>query len=155
MAQRRTWIKPVRIAVMSGFAAALAGCAGTDVQINAPILEAAGINLTSKPQPEPDLEEKPPLVVPPSVDRLPEPGERIVAASDEQWPEDPDVIAKRRAAQAEKERERYCREGDWSDDANIDEFQKTIGREERCPSTLGKAVNEALSDQRQTETQTE
>jgi len=136
-------------------AAFLASCSGTDVQIDAPILEAAGINLTSKPQPEPDLEEKPPLVVPPSVDRLPQPGERQVAATDEQWPEDPDVIAERKAEQAAKERERYCREGDWSDDANIEEFRKAIGREERCPSQLGESVNQALSDSRQTESQSE
>jgi len=134
---------------------ALAGCAGTDVQINAPILEAAGINLTSKPTPEPDLEEKPPLVVPPSTEKLPEPGERKVAAAEEEWPEDPDIIAKRKAEKAEKERERYCREGDWSDDANIEEFRKAIGQEPRCPSRLGEAVSEALTDSPEEKRETE
>ncbi len=123
---------------------ALAGCAGTDVEINAPILEAAGINLTSKPPPEPNLEERPPLVVPPSVERLPEPGERRVAAAEEQWPDDPDLIAKAEAEKAEREREIYCREGDWSGQGGIGEFDRTLGREDRCPSQLGKSISEAL-----------
>lgn len=127
-----------------GLAGALAGCAGADVQIDAPILEAAGINLVSKPPPEPDLEENPPLVVPPSTEKLPEPGERRVATAEEQWPEDPDIIAKNKAEKAEAERERYCREGNWSDDGGIEEFRKTLGQEQRCPSQLGKALSEAL-----------
>jgi hypothetical protein len=129
-----------------GLAGGLAGCAGTDVQVDAPILEAAGINLTSKPPPEPDLAENPPLVVPPDTKELPKPGERKVAeaGSDESWPEDPDVIAKRKAKEAEKKREEYCRKGDWSDDANIEEFRKALGQEQRCPSQLGKALSTAL-----------
>lgn len=129
-----------------GLAGLLAGCAGTDVQIDAPILEAAGINLTSKPPPEPDLAENPPLVVPPETKELPKPGERKVAEanSDEAWPEDPDVIAKRKAKEAEKKREEYCREGDWSGEGGIEEFRKTIDREQRCPSKLGKALSEVL-----------
>ncbi|RIA47384.1 hypothetical protein BXY53_2462 [Dichotomicrobium thermohalophilum] len=133
----------------------LSGCAGTDVQIDAPILEAAGVNLTSKPPPEPDLEEKPPLVVPPTTEKLPEPGERQVATAEEQWPEDPDLIAKRKAEQAEKERERYCREGDWSDDAGIEEFRKNMGQEQRCRSQLGKALSEALGGGSASDGQTE
>ena len=145
MARRHSSIRLAHVGAVGGLAALLSGCAGADVQIDAPILEAAGINLTSKPPPEPDLEEKPPLVVPPSTEALPKPGERQVAAADEQWPEDPDVRAKREAEQAEKERERYCREGDWSDDAGIEEFRKALGQEQRCPSQLGKAISEGLS----------
>lgn len=145
MARRRMSIRLARIGVIGAVAALLAGCAGTDVEIDAPILEAAGINLTSKPPPEPDLEEKPPLVVPPSTASLPKPGERQVAAAEEQWPEDPDLIAKRQAEQAEAEREQYCREGDWSGDGGIEEFDKALGREQRCQSQVGKALSEALS----------
>jgi len=128
----------------AGLAGALSGCAGADVQIDAPILEAAGINLVSKPPPEPNLEEKPPLVVPPDTQRLPKPGERQVAAAQEEWPEDPDIIAAKKAETAEKERERYCREGDWSGEGGIEEFRKTLGQEQRCPSQLGKSISEAL-----------
>lgn len=155
MAGRRTRNRLARIGAVGGLAVLLSGCAGTDVQIDAPILEAAGINLTSKPPPEPDLEEKPPLVVPPTTEKLPEPGERQVAAADEQWPEDPDLIAKRKAEQAEKERERYCREGDWSDDANIEEFRKALGKEQRCPSRFGESLSEALGGGEASEGQTE
>jgi hypothetical protein len=144
MAARRNGLRFASLAAAFGLAGALAGCAGADVQIDAPILEAAGINLVSKPPPEPDLEEKPPLVVPPDTQRLPKPGERQVAAAEEQWPEDPDIIAAKKAKKAEKERERYCREGDWSGEGGIDEFRKTMGREQRCPSQLGKTLSEAL-----------
>jgi len=132
------------LAAAIGVAGIVSGCAGADVQIDAPILEAAGINLVSKPPPEPDLEEKPPLVVPPDTKKLPKPGERKVAAAEEQWPEDPDLIAKKKAEKAEAERERYCREGDWSGEGGIEEFRKTLGKEQRCPSQLGKAISEAL-----------
>lgn len=144
MTRRFTSAMVIRLGAVGMAAAILSGCAGTDVQIDAPILEAAGINLTSKPTPEPDLEENPPLVVPPSTESLPEPGERKTAAAEEQWPEDPDVIAKRKAEKAEKEREEYCEHGDWSGDAGIEEFNKNMGREQRCPSKLGKALSEAL-----------
>lgn len=133
-----------RLGAVGVVAAILSGCAGTDVQVDAPILEAAGINLTSKPTPEPDLEENPPLVVPPSTESLPKPGERKTAAAEEQWPDDPDMTAKRKAEKAEKEREEYCEHGDWSGDAGIDEFNKNMGKEQRCPSKLGKALSETL-----------
>lgn len=123
----------------------LAACAGTDVQINAPILEAAGIQLSSKPPPEPNLEKRPPLVVPPSTEKLPEPGEKTAAVQPEVWPDDPDIRAKKLAEQKEAEHERYCREGDWSKDADIDEFNKNIGRYTRCQTKLGKALSEGLS----------
>lgn len=144
MTARRKASRIASLIAAAGLAGALAGCAGTDVQINAPILEAAGINLVSKPPPEPDLEEKPPLVVPPDTQRLPKPGERQVAAAEEEWPEDPDIIAAKKAETAEKERERYCREGDWSDEGGIEEFRKALGQEQRCPSQLGKAISESL-----------
>ncbi len=155
MAQCRKSIRLTRLAAIGGFAVLLSGCAGTDVQIDAPILEAAGINLVSKPPPEPDLEEKPPLVVPPSTEALPKPGERQVAAAEEQWPQDPDKIAKRKAEQAEKERERYCREGDWSGEGDIEEFRKNMGKEQRCPSQLGKTLSEALTGGSASASQTE
>lgn len=143
-----------RLGAVGVVAAILSGCAGTDVQVDAPILEAAGINLTSKPTPEPDLEENPPLVVPPATESLPEPGERRTAAAEEQWPEDPDVIAERKAEKAEKEREEYCREGDWSGEGGIEEFDKATGRQQKCPSQLGKAISEAVggsTSERETE----
>jgi hypothetical protein len=144
MTQRRRRSRFARLGAAGVLAAMLTGCAGTDVEIDAPILEAAGINLTSKPPPEPDLEEKPPLVVPPSTASLPKPGERQVAAAEQQWPEDPDKIAKRKEEQAKKEREEYCREGDWSGEAGIEEFRKNMGEEQRCPSQIGEALSEAL-----------
>jgi hypothetical protein len=111
------------------------GCAeGLDVDFNAPLLEAAGINLSSKKAPEPDLPDRPGIVMPPSKDRLPEPGERAVAANQQAWPDDPDLKRKSDAQAAAEAEIKYCREGDWSGKGGITEFNKATGREQRCRS---------------------
>jgi hypothetical protein len=121
----------------------LARCNGADVHIDAPILEAAGINLTSK-KAEEDVPERSGIVIPPSTETLPEPGTRTAAADPSQsWPQDPDQTkAQREKAEAEA-REKYCREGNW-DGGNISEFDKAIGVEERCPSKVGQAISQSL-----------
>jgi hypothetical protein len=134
-----------RLASALAVACLLAGCAGTDIEIDAPILEAAGINLNSKPPPEPDLEERPPLVLPPDTQRLPEPGTRTAAVDQQVWPDDPDQRAKREAELAEQQRREYCERGDWSGQGNIEEFNRSIGRQERCQTTLGEAFSRGLA----------
>ncbi len=110
----------------------LSGCAGTDVEINAPILEAAGINLMGKKKEEPDLPDRPGIVVPPTTN-LPEPGPRQVAAApNEAWPQDSDQIRKAKDLEAERQAEEYCRQGDWSGRGGIDEFNKSTGAAQRC-----------------------
>ncbi|MDZ4790991.1 MAG: hypothetical protein SGJ17_07265 [Hyphomicrobiales bacterium] len=119
------------IAALS-IAALAAGCAeGMDVDFNAPILEAAGINLSSKKAEGPDLPDRPGIVMPPSKDRLPEPGERNIASA-QQWPNDPDLQRKADAAAAIEKETKYCREGDWSGKGGIEEFDRTTGRAPRC-----------------------
>jgi len=131
--------------VLGGALAGLGGCAGTGVEIDAPILEAAGINLTAKKADE-DLPERSGIVIPPSTEELPKPGQRTASAdgAEQNWPEDPDKMKKRKEEREAAEREEYCREGDWSDDAGISEFEKNMGREERCPSKVGKAISQAM-----------
>lgn len=121
----------------------MTGCNAADVHIDAPILEAAGINLTSK-KAEEDVPERSGIVIPPSTDKLPEPGTRTAAADSAQnWPQDPDQTkAAREKAEAEA-REKYCREGKW-DGGDISEFDKAIGVEERCPSKVGQAISKAM-----------
>lgn len=132
------------VLVLAGASLGLGGC-GTDVQFDAPVLEAVGINLTAKQKDE-DIPERAGIVIPPSTENLPKPGEQQTAAANRQeaWPEDPDQIKARKEAEAEKAREEYCREGDWSSDAGIEEFEKNMGRKQRCQSKLGKALSEAV-----------
>ncbi len=120
------------IAVLS-VAALGFGCAeGMELDINAPLLEAAGINLSSKKAVEPDLPDRPGIVMPPVRDRLPEPGERALAAGGQAWPNDPDQQKKLVAAEAAEKEKKYCREGDWSGKGGITEFNKSVGIEQRC-----------------------
>jgi hypothetical protein len=51
-----------------------AGCSMDDVQLNGGIFDAVGLN-DAKPKGDPKIAERAPLVVPPSLDRLPTPGD--------------------------------------------------------------------------------
>jgi hypothetical protein len=124
----------------------LGGCGaagGVDLQIDAPILNAVGLNLAGKKADEEDLPERPGLVVPPSTASLPEPGERTGTAA-ESWPVDADQEKKSAAEAKAAARERYCAGEDWDKNSNISEFDKATGREQRCPSKLGEALNKSF-----------
>jgi hypothetical protein len=146
MAHSRNALANGALIAAFGVALVFGGCgiAGTDVEINAPILNAVGVNLSSKPKSEEDLPERPGLVMPPSgaTAKLPAPGDHTAAAQN--WPVDPDLTKKQKADAEAAAREKYCREGDWSGKAGIGEFEKNVGREARCPSKLGDALSKSL-----------
>ena len=141
--------------MMSSTAILLSACdGGVDLDINAPILEAAGVNikesLIGKPAPEPDLPDRGPLVLPPKSADLPAPGQAPQPVANRQWPVDP-VDAKKEAAKlAAEKKEKYCRDGDWSGKGNIDEFNKAAGQQPRCrPKWVEKAIGS--DDQKKTQ----
>lgn len=136
-------VRGAAIAAFLGAALSLGGCNSVDLDVDAPILEAAGISLTKKKVNE-DLPERAEIVIPPSTDTLPEPGSRKVAANSQAWPQDADQIKAQQAKDAAAKEEEYCRNGDWSSDANIDEFDKNIGKEAQCSSKLGKAISKSF-----------
>lgn len=119
----------------------LPACGG-DVYVDAPFLEAVGIDLNEK-APEADVPARSGLVLPPSTEKLPKPGEETQTAAKQNWPEDPDLAKQRKEEQEAAEHERYCREGNW-DKGDIDEFEKNVGNKERCQSRFMEAVNKAL-----------
>jgi hypothetical protein len=124
----------------------LGGCGsagGVDLQIDAPILNAVGLNLAGKQADEEDLPERPGLVVPPSTASLPEPGSHTGPAA-QSWPVDADQEKKSAAEAKAAARERYCAGEDWGKNNNIDEFDKATGKEQRCPSKLGKALSKSF-----------
>ena len=118
------------------------GAGGVDLEIDAPVLSAVGLNLSSKPKNEEDLPERPGLVIPPSNSNLPQPGDRTAGAQN--WPVDPDQEKKKKAEVDAAAREKYCREGDWGNKGGITEFDKNVGREARCPSKLGDALSKSI-----------
>jgi len=128
------------LAVVLGSTITLSGCGagGVDVEFDAPILNAVGVNLGSKKKDDADLPERTGLVVPPSTATLPPPGERANAAQ-QNWPADKDQIKTSEAEAKAAERERYCREGNWDGKASIGDFNGP-----RCPSTLGESLNKSL-----------
>ena len=88
--------------------AGLAGCSADDVQLNGKIFEATGLNTGSAPKKTPKLAERAPLIVPPSLDKLPEPG-----AGDGQQPalaevKDHDDKVRITRADLEKQQYEYC-----------------------------------------------
>ena len=68
--------RPLRsLSVMTALVAlGMAGCGSDDIQLNGGIFDAIGLN-DAKPKGDPKMAERAPLVVPPSLDRLPPPGE--------------------------------------------------------------------------------
>ena len=84
----------------------LSGCAGYDVQFEGKIFEAAGLTGTG-PREEPKVKERAGLVLPPEK-QLPPPGKRAQVPDSMQWPDDPDIKARRLAKIDEAERKKYC-----------------------------------------------
>lgn len=84
----------------------VAGCSMDDVQFNGGIFDAVGLNDTKKTG-DPKLAERAPLVIPPSLDRLPQPGE-APAPTQIADIKDPDAAKKKSRAELEKQQEEYC-----------------------------------------------
>ena len=108
---------------------ALAGCGTDDIQFNGGIFDAVGLSDSAKVKShDPKLAERAPLVVPPSLDRLPPPGQGTEPANQQIADiKDPDAMKKasreeREAAQAEfckKNYEEVKRRGDDSADSVV------------------------------------
>ena len=97
----------------------LAGCSGIDgIDLNGKVFDMLGVSSASQVKAEPQMTDMAPLVVPPSVTRLPEPGSGQVSSEDLASLRDPELDK----AAAAKERERlhaaYCSgEMRWKDKA--------------------------------------
>jgi hypothetical protein len=119
MALRQS-VRYASLAASIAIAGSFGGCGGIDgVELNGKVFDWLGVSSAAMEasKREPKLASRAPLVVPPDVNRLPEPGSGQIAATDDKnWPTDPE---ERKQAQA-KERERlhlaYCRgEIQWKD----------------------------------------
>lgn len=92
----------------AGLMLGLAGCGLDDVQMNGKIFDALGVNSVSEAKKTPQMAARSPLVVPPGLDRLPEPGTggSAPALADIQ---DPDEKKKVSRAELERQQEEYCK----------------------------------------------
>jgi hypothetical protein len=78
-----------------------------DVQLNGGVFDAMGLNDTKKSG-DPKLAERAPLVVPPSLDRLPAPGE-APPPSQIAGINDPDAAKQKSREELEKQQAEYCK----------------------------------------------
>jgi hypothetical protein len=88
---------------------AVAGCAPDEVELNGSLFNAVGLNQKAKTT-EPKLAERQPLVLPPNLNRVPEPGRPPeAAAADVAALNDPDKIKKTSQAELERQQAEYCK----------------------------------------------
>jgi hypothetical protein len=98
-----------KAAVLALAFAGLGGCSADDVQLNGKIFDAVGMNTGSAPRKTPKLAERAPLVVPPSLDKLPEPGTGDGAQGAIADVKDHDEKFKVSRADREREQQEYCK----------------------------------------------
>ena len=101
---------PARIFVLAALAAFLGGCGGVDgVELNGKVFDALGVGGNSSAE-EPTMAARSALVVPPNVERLPQPGAQPAAeAMDVASINDPDKKLIVTDEQLQKQQAEYCR----------------------------------------------
>jgi hypothetical protein len=140
MAARTSRIsRRVRVGIASVItsAALLGGCAD-GVEINSPLLNSLGVATGALGQKEePRLAPRAPLVMPPSSQRLPEPGQPAAAAAagpaaNPAWPKDKDYDRVATAAEKKRQHAQHCRDGNWKERAMDDGPGAKQGPEGSC-----------------------
>lgn len=98
-----------RLACLALFSLAVAGCSADDIEFNGKIFDAMGLNNATKSA-EPKVAARAPLVMPPNLDRVPEPGtppealhNDIAALND---PDKADTVSR---AELERQQAEYCK----------------------------------------------
>ena len=89
---------------------AFGGCSGEDIQLEGKLFDAVGIGSGSKKKGEPEMAARSPLVMPPSMERLPAPGKQEGGESaDVAAINDPDKKLEVSRADLEKQQAEYCK----------------------------------------------
>jgi hypothetical protein len=97
-------------AVVLACAAAAGGCSAGDVELNGSVFDYLGVGSKSQTANRDNkVPERQALVLPPNLERLPEPGSgTVAAAAAEAMPVDPEQKRVAVASQAEKNHREYC-----------------------------------------------
>lgn len=117
-------LKISALACGAATAALLGGCGG-GVQLEGPGFERLGLTGNNN-RGDAKVPDRAPLLLPPDRASLPDPQnvQQATVAPRENWPNDPDILAKDEASAAIKKQKEYEDKGDWSKKAGIDEFEK-------------------------------
>ncbi len=101
-------LKTTIIAALAAIvAAALAGCSADDVQLNGKMFDMMGMN-TSSVKKTPKMADRPGLLVPPDMARLPEPGTGKAGQPEIAEVKDYDATRQTTEADLEKQQAAYC-----------------------------------------------
>jgi hypothetical protein len=115
MSKGHRWLRPARIAGVAVFLSALLSGCGYDVELNGAVFDYLGVSSNSQTKKgEPRVAARSGLVLPPDLEKLPEPGSGAVAAQgQEAWPVDADQKRVADAANLDKKHEEFCRDALW------------------------------------------
>lgn len=111
--------------------AVLAGCGFDDVQLNGKVFDAIGVGSNSTKAKEPTLAARQPLVVPPGLNNLPEPGSGKVEQPTLADVQDYDAVHQKSKEQLQKEQAEYCKKNyelpKAQGDATVDSVEGPMG----------------------------
>jgi len=135
-------LKAGMAATMTAAAVLLSGCAD-GVEVNSRLLDSVGLSTAalSGNRVEPKLQPRAPLVMPPSTQRLPEPGSapppqpgEAVAVGGPAWPKDRDQERVAAARDKDRQQAEYCRDGNWKERAIDNDAGGQKGPQGQCGS---------------------
>jgi hypothetical protein len=140
---------------MAVAAALLLTACSDSLELSGKMFDVIGISsaVVDAKRAEPKLAERAPLVMPPDVNRLPEPGSgqpppvAVAAAAQGAWPDDPEARKAREAKERERLHLAYCRgEAQWKKTA-LD--KESVGAPRSpygpCPSLLGDTITKNVN----------
>ncbi|MEO8651731.1 MAG: hypothetical protein ABI391_05455 [Hyphomicrobiaceae bacterium] len=125
------------VAIVIAGSALLGGCSD-GVEINSKLLDSMGLSTAalSANRAEPKLAQRAPLVMPPSTQKLPEPGAAPPpppdVATNGAWPKDKDQERVASAQDKGRQQTAYCRDGNWKERAIDNDFGGTQGPQGNC-----------------------
>ena len=130
----------LRVGMIAACLVLLAGC--SMVELNAPILDAAGINLKGRKADVNNVRQNAPLVLPPKMKKLPPPGDRSVTQLSQQWPNDPDLSKAQKLALACAKKREIQRNGQWDPKkGDIETFEQNLDPLSRSPGIYQQYIN--------------
>ena len=115
MSPRTGLLKGLVLAAVSALGLGAAGCSMDDVSLNGGVFDMVGMSDSQRAKSrggEPEIAARPSLVVPPNLNRLPEPGEPQAEVTQEarlDTIQDPDAVKQKSREELEKEQAQYCR----------------------------------------------
>ncbi len=124
-----------------GLATMVSGCGFDGVELNGAVFEVMGLSGPATKGKEPEVAARPGIVLPPHMDRLPDPDQAgntaTATAPAEAWPDDPDNRKVADVAALDRQHEAFCREALWKAQAAGQDTPQIKGPRGMCnPSIL-------------------